>query len=161
MRHDTMHDTHLQDGTEVSRIEGADPAALTTAIATQLAANAGPAAKDTKQLTASASSVDVTGRIKFMLSQHPVLLAMKGTPKVPRCGFSSRVVSILNDLEVCSPIKVSCIKDNGHFSDVPVMMCAKDERKLLVSTGVLARSSVFWGRCGHIQRIVAVTTTTP
>ena len=37
-------------------------------------------------------------RIKRQIANNPVLLYMKGTPDFPMCGFSGRVVQILNAL---------------------------------------------------------------
>src|SRR3954452_9917503 len=34
------------------------------------------------------------------IAENPVLLFMKGTPDAPRCGFSMRVVGVLNELGV-------------------------------------------------------------
>jgi monothiol glutaredoxin len=39
-------------------------------------------------------------QIETLIGEHPVLLFMKGTPDEPRCGFSARVVQVLNSLEV-------------------------------------------------------------
>ena len=39
-------------------------------------------------------------RIRTELSDHPVVLYMKGTPVFPQCGFSASVVQILSQLEV-------------------------------------------------------------
>ncbi|MCC5868429.1 MAG: Grx4 family monothiol glutaredoxin [Gammaproteobacteria bacterium] len=41
---------------------------------------------------------DVSERIKQQLSEHPVLLYMKGSPDFPQCGFSARVAGILRAL---------------------------------------------------------------
>jgi len=37
-------------------------------------------------------------RIEKVISEHPVVLFMKGTPQFPQCGFSSQVVQILDYL---------------------------------------------------------------
>ena len=37
-----------------------------------------------------------TERIKKMVQENSLMLFMKGTPKTPLCGFSARVVQILN-----------------------------------------------------------------
>ncbi len=37
--------------------------------------------------------------IKQQVSEHPVVLYMKGTPEFPQCGFSSQVVQALNICE--------------------------------------------------------------
>ena len=39
-------------------------------------------------------------KIQAIIDQHEVVLFMKGTSKMPQCGFSSRVAGILNYLEV-------------------------------------------------------------
>lgn len=39
--------------------------------------------------------MNVTERIEQTLASHPVVLFMKGTPDFPQCGFSSRVVQVL------------------------------------------------------------------
>jgi len=37
-------------------------------------------------------------RIKQQLQNNPIVLYMKGTPEFPQCGFSARVVQILENL---------------------------------------------------------------
>jgi monothiol glutaredoxin len=39
-------------------------------------------------------------RIEQLITENPVLLFMKGTPDMPRCGFSMRVVQMLDSLDV-------------------------------------------------------------
>jgi len=39
-------------------------------------------------------------QVEAAIAQNPVLLFMKGTPEAPRCGFSMRVVGILDQLGV-------------------------------------------------------------
>jgi monothiol glutaredoxin len=39
-------------------------------------------------------------RIQREITDNPVMLYMKGNPQFPQCGFSSRVVQILNHLGV-------------------------------------------------------------
>jgi monothiol glutaredoxin len=41
---------------------------------------------------------DVRERIEKLIADHPVVLFMKGTPQFPQCGFSGRVVQILDYL---------------------------------------------------------------
>jgi monothiol glutaredoxin len=38
--------------------------------------------------------------IQEAISEHKVILFMKGTPEAPACGFSARTVAILQSLEV-------------------------------------------------------------
>ena len=42
--------------------------------------------------------MDVNDRIKKQLSEHPVLLYMKGTPDFPQCGFSAQTVAALRSV---------------------------------------------------------------
>lgn len=39
-------------------------------------------------------------RVQQLISENDVLLFMKGTPDAPRCGFSMRVVQVLDSLDV-------------------------------------------------------------
>jgi monothiol glutaredoxin len=39
-------------------------------------------------------------QVEQAIADNPVLLFMKGTPQMPRCGFSMRVVAILDQLGV-------------------------------------------------------------
>jgi monothiol glutaredoxin len=39
-------------------------------------------------------------RIQRDITENPIMLYMKGNPQFPQCGFSSRVVQILNHLGV-------------------------------------------------------------
>jgi monothiol glutaredoxin len=41
---------------------------------------------------------DARERIEKVISEHPVVLFMKGTPQFPQCGFSGQVIQILNYL---------------------------------------------------------------
>jgi len=41
-----------------------------------------------------------TTRIEQEITEHPVMLYMKGNPRFPQCGFSARVVQILTHLGV-------------------------------------------------------------
>lgn len=46
------------------------------------------------------SENDISARIQQDITANPVMLYMKGTPQFPQCGFSSRVIQILNHLGV-------------------------------------------------------------
>jgi monothiol glutaredoxin len=41
---------------------------------------------------------DTRERIEKLINENPVVLFMKGTPQFPQCGFSGRVVQILDYL---------------------------------------------------------------
>lgn len=54
--------------------------------------------------------MDITARITSLLSEHPVVLFMKGTQYFPQCGFSARAISILEHLGV-EPHTVDVLAD--------------------------------------------------
>lgn len=39
--------------------------------------------------------VTVNERIEELIKDNPIILFMKGTPEVPKCGFSKKVIEIL------------------------------------------------------------------
>jgi monothiol glutaredoxin len=46
------------------------------------------------------SEPTITDQVRQIIGDNPVLLFMKGTPDAPRCGFSMRVVSVLEQVGV-------------------------------------------------------------
>lgn len=42
----------------------------------------------------------LTKRLQQLVESHPVMLFMKGNPKEPKCGFSQKVVDILNEEKI-------------------------------------------------------------
>lgn len=54
---------------------------------------------------------DVQAWIKETVTQHPVVLFMKGTAQFPQCGFSGRAVQILNACGVQNIITVNVLED--------------------------------------------------
>ena len=55
---------------------------------------------------------EVSDRIQGEITEHPVMLYMKGTPMFPQCGFSARVVQILTHMGV--PFKTAnVLEDEG------------------------------------------------
>lgn len=54
---------------------------------------------------------DVQAWIKETVSQHPVVLFMKGTAQFPQCGFSGRAIQILNACGVENIVTVNVLED--------------------------------------------------
>jgi monothiol glutaredoxin len=48
----------------------------------------------------AAEASPIRGAIEEAISEHDVILFMKGTPEAPACGFSARTVAMLQSLEV-------------------------------------------------------------
>jgi monothiol glutaredoxin len=46
------------------------------------------------------SDPELQAKVEEIIGSNPVLLFMKGTPEMPRCGFSMRVVGMLEQLGV-------------------------------------------------------------
>jgi monothiol glutaredoxin len=43
---------------------------------------------------------ELKSKIEELIGANPILLFMKGTPDAPRCGFSMRVVQVLDSMDV-------------------------------------------------------------
>jgi len=43
---------------------------------------------------------ELKSKIEELIAANPVLLFMKGTPDMPRCGFSMRLVQVLDQVDV-------------------------------------------------------------
>ena len=98
----------IQGHTLLARIEGADAAALTTAIAKHVGAAGGgttatPPLSRTDKPPATALTTSDTPpeeleqRLRGLMNQSTVVLFMKGTPEVPRCGFSRKICDLLRE----------------------------------------------------------------
>jgi monothiol glutaredoxin len=46
------------------------------------------------------ADTELKSRVEELIKGNPVLLFMKGTPEMPRCGFSMRVVQVLDAMDV-------------------------------------------------------------
>ncbi|KAG8699667.1 monothiol glutaredoxin grx4 [Ceratobasidium sp. 423] len=89
----------------LSRIDGADAPALTTAIKTH--ANQAPRGLATSDKVPEApapakeeTTEELNERMRGLMNQSKVVLFMKGTPDAPRCGFSRQTVAILREQNV-------------------------------------------------------------
>ncbi len=66
-------------------------------------------------------------RIQEMVSAHPVMVFMKGTPDAPQCGFSNLVANVLKDhggkfaaFDVLSDTEIRAgIKEFGDWPTIP------------------------------------------
>jgi monothiol glutaredoxin len=57
----------------------------------------------------------VSQRIQSDITENPVMLFMKGTAMFPQCGFSARVVQILNHMGV--PFKTANVLEDDGLRD--------------------------------------------
>jgi monothiol glutaredoxin len=49
---------------------------------------------------AMAADPELKQKVEQAIAENPILLLMKGTPDMPRCGFSMRVVNVLEQIGV-------------------------------------------------------------
>ena len=72
--------------------------------------------------------MNVQETIKQQITDHPVVLYMKGTPQFPQCGFSANALRILNALGVQSVFTVDVlqqpeirqgVKDYANWPTIP------------------------------------------
>jgi monothiol glutaredoxin len=55
--------------------------------------------------------MDVQDRIRDQITQHRVVLYMKGTPQFPQCGFSATAAEILKRCGVTDYLAVNILED--------------------------------------------------
>ena len=104
----------LRGHTLLSRISGADAKSLTVAMEknaslpsykpqsqTSLPPAAPPNSLPPSGATESAETQEqLETRLRGLMNQSKVVLFMKGNPDTPRCGFSRKIVGMLNDQKV-------------------------------------------------------------
>jgi len=88
----------------LTRISGANPPSLTTALQLHTSTSSLPAAQETKApappLAPEQPAEDIDARLTKLVKAAPVMLFMKGTPSAPQCGFSRTLVGILREKNV-------------------------------------------------------------
>jgi glutaredoxin-related protein len=92
----------------LTRISGANPPSLTSALQQHTSSSELPPAQQTTTpapaLAAPAPEAtteeDLNERLAKLVTAAPVMLFMKGTPSAPQCGFSRTLVGILREKNV-------------------------------------------------------------
>ncbi len=77
---------------------------------------------------------DIKTKIEALLSQHKVVLFMKGNAQFPQCGFSARATAILNEVgtefhtvDVLSDGEIrQGIKEYGNWPTIPQLYINKE-----------------------------------
>lgn len=97
-------DVKEKDSSDVDPAKAAARSAEDVEGATVAAALTGEQAVEASAVPASAPSVGADGlddalrtRLQGLTAQQPVMLFMKGNPETPRCGFSRKIVALLNE----------------------------------------------------------------
>ncbi len=68
-----------------------------------------------------------TNKIRQQLSDHPVILYMKGTPEEPRCGFSAKAATVMKTIGIdfayvdvlASPLIMEALPEVSDFPTFP------------------------------------------
>jgi Grx4 family monothiol glutaredoxin len=90
----------------LTRISGANPPSLTTALQLHTATGTLPPPQETALAVATptvatdVANGDINARLEKLVKAAPVMLFMKGTPSAPECGFSRTLVGILREKNV-------------------------------------------------------------
>ena len=95
-----------QNGAKVDTLEGANALQLTNKVE-QLSKSAPavtpaphPQQPTSSTSTAADATVDLNERLTQLVNTAPAMLFMKGSPAQPQCGFSSKIVDLLNKQNV-------------------------------------------------------------
>ena len=81
--------------TQIGKVEGANPAELSKLVKQLVDENT-----QTPVEEEAVSIISLQDRLKQLVGQAPVMLFMKGSPSEPRCGFSRKIVDLLNSNDV-------------------------------------------------------------
>jgi hypothetical protein len=88
----------------LTRISGANPPSLTTALQLHTSTSTLPPPQETAPaapaLPKADANEDLDARLAKLVKAAPVMLFMKGTPSAPECGFSRTLVGILREKNV-------------------------------------------------------------
>ena len=57
--------------------------------------------------------METLDKIKKQIAENPILIYMKGSPKLPSCGFSARAVQILQAVGCHDFVTVNVLEDEG------------------------------------------------
>jgi Glutaredoxin len=98
----------IQGHSLLNRITGADAKALTETIAKHVnPSGSTPPLSYTDKSPAPAPAAEkpetpeeLESRLRVLMNKSTVVLFMKGSPDVPRCGFSRKICALLNDNKI-------------------------------------------------------------
>ncbi|CAG8712213.1 40096_t:CDS:2 [Gigaspora margarita] len=90
----------LKNGKISDRVDGANAPELTNTVVKYAKAATGSTIKNASDLPKPARKTDLNTYLKELINSSSVMAFIKGTPNQPRCGFSRKIVEILNDHKV-------------------------------------------------------------
>ncbi|CAG8759977.1 31578_t:CDS:2, partial [Racocetra persica] len=89
----------LKNGKISDRVDGANAPELTATVSKYAKTNTDFTIKYSDQ-SKTTRKVDLNTYLKELINSSPVMAFIKGTPSQPRCGFSRKIIEILNDHKV-------------------------------------------------------------
>lgn len=104
-------------------------------------------------------NIETKSKIEQLLSNHKVVLFMKGTPNFPMCGFSARATGILQDLNV-DFLGVNVLEDSAiregikEFGNWPTIPQLYVNKKLVGGSDIMMEMY----ETGELQDILAQAT---
>ena len=102
---------------------------------------------------------DVQQTIQSQINEHPIVLYMKGTPQAPQCGFSARVVQLLQTCGTDDYFSVNVLADENirdgikQFSNWPTVPQLYINQEFVGGCDIV--TDLF--RQGELQKLVAAT----
>lgn len=99
--------------------------------------------------------MSIQQRIQQLITEHPVVLFMKGTPQFPMCGFSGRAVQILKMCGVKNIHAVDVLQDDAirqgikAFSNWPTIPQLYIHGELIGGADIMAEMA----QSGELQQL--------
>lgn len=94
----------IKKGVVVDKLEGVNPAQFTSLVTKYISANAPVPSPSSTPSTAAAASEeskeDLNARLSKLTHAAPVMIFIKGTPTEPKCGFTKKLLAVLDDKKV-------------------------------------------------------------
>ncbi|KAJ1722840.1 glutaredoxin [Coemansia erecta] len=84
----------------LARVEGANVAEVVSQVASNCGAANGVGGKQPSADTKPEFKQDLNTRLKGLIERAPVMVFIKGTAAQPRCGFSRKIVGMLNEQNI-------------------------------------------------------------
>ncbi len=90
--------------------------------------------------------MDVKEFIQKTVSEHPVVLFMKGTAQFPQCGFSGRAIQLLKACDVKNVVTVNVLDDDGIRQGIKDFSNCRPFRSCMWAES-LSGARTSWVRC--------------
>lgn len=102
-------------------------------------------------------ATSVMDRIQAEVEGHPIVLFMKGTPRFPMCGFSSRTVQALKAAGAEEPYTINVLEEPEIRANLPAYSNWPTFPQLFINGELIGGCDITLElhESGELQRIVA------